>query len=153
MTKKDLIERYSSLIPWVQSLVKISDDLWFSPFAPGKWGTADVIAHFISWDQFIIDNRLIYIRNHTPIPEKSVEVEQMNKEASNFARNGIAKEVLIQKCIDTRKQLTELMEEIDEERYSKALFKEKEITLNEYLIGFLSHDQKHQEQIDQHLEK
>lgn len=153
MNKQEIIQQKSSLITWAESLGEISDDLWFSPFAPGKWGTADVIAHFISWDQLMIDNRLTFILKNEAFPKVEVDVEKMNKEASNYARSGVSKEELIQKFINTREQLVNLLSRMEEQRYSQPIFKNKEMTLSEYLVGLIHHDQKHKEQIDLHIGK
>jgi hypothetical protein len=64
MKKKDIITEKLSLADWAISLKSISDELWFKPFREGSWGIADVLAHFISWDRFIIENRVSYLFEH-----------------------------------------------------------------------------------------
>ncbi|WP_152397118.1 DinB family protein [Paenibacillus guangzhouensis] len=147
MNKEIIINEKLSIIEWSNSLKNISNELWFKAFHDGSWGTADVISHFISWDQFIIDNRIPYILKGESPPNISVNVEMINKGAINYARSGIMKEELINKFISVRKELVSIIAAIPAEKFNLPFPGKEHMTLNEYFVGMVNHDLKHKEQI------
>ncbi|MBS4215182.1 DinB family protein [Neobacillus rhizophilus] len=153
MSKDQIIKEKISLIEWVASLKEISNDLWFNPFKEGAWGIADVISHFISWDKFLITNRVSYIYHNEEFPEVNIDVEAINKMASQYARSGISKEELISEFITVRKELVSLLQKIPEETFSEPYPGRENMTIGEYFVGMIEHDLKHKEQIVKHIKK
>lgn len=147
MKKEDIISAKLDLVDWVDSLKTITDELWFQSFREGSWGIADVIAHFISWDRFIIKNRILYLLKNEPFRKMSIDVENINRAASKYARSGILKEQLINEFISTRQHLVSLLAQIDSERFLLPLLGMESTTLEEYLVGMVEHDLKHKAQI------
>ncbi|CAH2715314.1 hypothetical protein BACCIP111895_02498 [Neobacillus rhizosphaerae] len=143
MKKEDIIKGKLSLVEWAHSLKAIPDDLWFQPFREGSWGSADVISHFISWDHFMIENRISHLVKNEPFPKMSIDVEEINKAASTYARSGITKVQLINELISIRQRLVSLLGELDSERFDMPLPGKEHITLVEYFVGMIEHDQKH----------
>jgi hypothetical protein len=148
MKKEEVIAAKLQIADWADSLKSISDELWFLPFREGSWGIADVVAHFISWDRFIIENRVSYLIKNQPVPKLNIDEEEINRGASNYARSGIIKDLLINEFISIRHQLVSLLERLDSERFDFPLPGMEHMTLGEYMVGMIEHDQKHQTEIE-----
>lgn len=154
MNKTQIIEKKLSLIDWCETLKGLSDDIWFAPFKEGSWGTADVIAHFISWDQFLLDYRVPYIIRSEQFPAIKVDVEAINADSSCYARSGITKDNLINEFVSIRKQLAAQINSIPAERFQEQLtFSNSSTTLADYFTGLIEHDQRHKQQISALIEK
>ena len=153
LNKKSIIQEKRGSVDWAYSLKNISNDLWVKPFRNGAWGTAEVVSHFISWDKFIIENRITYILRNECFPKISVDVEAMNEEASKYARAGITKEDLLNEFILVREELVNLIGKIPKERFHHPLQGKEQITLSEYFVGMIDDDLKHKEQIESHINK
>jgi hypothetical protein len=153
MNKEKIIAEKLSLVDWALSLKTISTEQWLKPFRQGAWGTADVIAHFISWDKFMIENRIAFLLRDEDFPIIKVNVETINKQASDYARSGISKEELIHEFISIREQLISLLGKIPTEKFNQPFPGNGAITLSEYFAGMIDHDSKHKEQIDIHLKQ
>ncbi|WP_445491704.1 DinB family protein [Niallia sp. 03133] len=153
MNKEAIINEKKSLIAWVLSLKNLSDSIWFQPFKKGAWGTADVIAHFISWDRFIIENRIKPLLTGEAFPAVQVDVEATNQAASDYARLGIKKEDLIDEFISTREELILLLEKIPPEKFEFPYPGNKKMTISAYFVGMIEHDEKHKKQIQLHIKQ
>lgn len=151
LDKESIIQEKRDLVYWVLSLNNISNDLWMEPFREGSWAIADVISHFISWDKFIINNRVSYVLRDECFPNVTVDVEFINKEASKYARSGILKDNLIKEFISVREELLNLIDIIPKEKFYQPLLGRGSTTLSEYFEGLIEHDLKHREQIDLHI--
>jgi hypothetical protein len=151
MNKESIMKEKMRLVKWSRSLKNISYDLWFQPFHEGAWGIADVIAHFISWDKFMMENRVSYLLRNEDFPKINVDAEAINKEASNYARSGISKEDLIDEFISVREELVAQLEKIQPEKFDQPCPGKEHITLSEYFVGMIDHDLKHKEQIESHV--
>ncbi|MGH1284012.1 DinB family protein [Bacillus toyonensis] len=152
MKKENIVDEKLSLIEWCQTLNEICDDTWFQPFKKSSWGIADVISHFIVWDEFVIISRISYFLSTQSVPNVSIDVEQMNKGAIRYARSGISKEQLLDQFSVTRKQLVEQIERIPTQYfYNDYQFGTKKVRLNNYFLSLIQHDLKHKEEIIQFL--
>ncbi|MGM0966051.1 MAG: DinB family protein [Bacillota bacterium] len=58
MNKDTVIKHYEHTLEWVLSLADVTDEEWRSAIADGKWSIAEIIAHFVPWDEFILHDRL-----------------------------------------------------------------------------------------------
>ncbi|RIW38511.1 GNAT family N-acetyltransferase [Bacillus salacetis] len=149
MRKEKIINQKRELAEWVLIFKQLPDNLWFKPFKEGSWGTAEVISHFLHWDQFVIDNRLIpFLRNEQP-PQADVTVDRLNETAAVLARS-MNKEDLIDLFVNIRKELTGYLQEMPEEAFAQKV-PGKSITWNGYFQGLIEHDERHKKQIDEHL--
>lgn len=152
MNKSQIIEAKLALIHWCESLKGLTDEIWFKPFKEGSWGTADVISHFISWDQFLLDYRIPYLIKSEKFPAVKVDVNAINAEAAKYARSGISRNELIDEFKEVRRKLVSLMETIPEERFHESIQNGAANTLlSDYFTGLIEHDQKHRDQIDAFL--
>lgn len=153
MHKQQILDDLTHLIAWCESLKELTDDLWFKSFKEGSWGTADVISHFISWDQFLLDYRIPFIIHSEDFPTVKVDTDTINLEASRYAHSGISKEHLINECILIRKKLVSLIESIPAEKFHESIsVGNSSYILSDYFKGHIEHDQTHKNQIDAFLE-
>ncbi|PLR92858.1 DinB family protein [Bacillus sp. T33-2] len=153
MNKEKIIAEKVKLAEWADTLKSLSEDVWFKPLKDGSWGTADVISHFISWDQFIIDYRISYLLKDESFPSVPVDVEEMNKKASDYARAGILKDDLIDEFVSVRERLVSHLEQIPDALFDQPCPGKEHLTVKEYFSGMIEHDQKHKEQIDSFLKE
>ncbi|MGE7632447.1 DinB family protein [Bacillus paramycoides] len=154
MEKERILEEKLSLIEWCQTLKEISDEIWFQSFKKGSWGTADVISHFIVWDEFLMKYRILYFISSQYVPDVPTDVKEMNKSAMRYARSGISKEELIDQFIFTRKQLVDQINQIPARNFNDDYqFGTKRVRLNDYFSSLIQHDLKHKEEIIQFLKK
>jgi hypothetical protein len=154
LNKSELLTEKRALREWVNSLVYMDDQLWFQPFREGKWATADVISHFITWDRFFLDHRLPYIEKQIAFPKLDVNVEKMNKDAVVYARSGISKHRVVNEYTQTRNLLLSILEEWPEGLFSSVIkVGSTEQKVGEYFYSHLEHDIKHQQKIIDFLEK
>lgn len=77
MNKDTVIKHYQHSIEWVQSLTELTDKEWHSTIADGKWSIAEIIAHFVPWDEFILHDRLKKCWNEQALPQ-APDAHEMN---------------------------------------------------------------------------
>ncbi|MFT4415778.1 DinB family protein [Fredinandcohnia humi] len=153
MEKERVCNAKRVLLEWVMSLQSLSNEIWFKPFKEGAWGTADVISHFISWDRFVIENRIHPLLKGESFPDIQVVADEVNKEASNYARSGISKEELLEEFSSVRKQLLSEIENIPDSAFRLPYPGNASITLFEYFTGLIQHDETHKQQIIEFLQE
>ncbi|PQZ57778.1 hypothetical protein CQZ94_08030 [Bacillus sp. MYb209] len=152
MEKECILEKKLSLIEWCQTFKGVTNDVWFESFRKGSWGIADVISHFIVWDEFLMKYRIPYFISRQSVPNVPTDVEEMNKSAMRYARSGISKEELIDQFISTRKQLVDQINQIPAQNFKDDYqFGTKRVRLNNYFSSLIQHDLKHKEEIIQFI--
>lgn len=150
--KQHIVELYEQTINWVKSLSDLSEEQWRIPVAPGKWMIAEVVGHFTPWDIFILEQRLPYFFKGCILPP-SPNVDETNRLASEKS-NVKPKEELIITFVTTRAQLIAAIKEIPNEYWDYPLnLKTKEISLTDYFLGLLDHDDRHVKEIREALRK
>ncbi|WP_255446636.1 DinB family protein [Bacillus sp. SH5-2] len=148
MKKENILEEKLNVIEWSQTLKGVPDDIWFQSFKNGSWASADVISHFIVWDEFVMKYRIPYFLSAQLIPHVPTDVEEMNTGAIRYARSGISKEGLLDQFSFTRKQLVDQIERIPTPYfYNDYQFDTKKVRLNNYFASLIKHDLKHKEYI------
>ncbi|WP_173915331.1 hypothetical protein [Halobacillus sp. Marseille-Q1614] len=83
--KEKIINHHVDMIQWVQSLRDISKEEWFHPIQENKWCSAEIISHFIPWDEFILKDRIPYLFTDRPLP-KAPEAQALNEKAAMEGR-------------------------------------------------------------------
>lgn len=107
MNKDTVIKHYQHSIEWVQSLTELTDKEWRSAIAEGKWSIAEIIAHFVPWDEFILHDRLKECWNEQALPQ-APDAHEMNQQSAERARKEERSET-IGRFISVR---TELLQEM-----------------------------------------
>ncbi|PFD98360.1 hypothetical protein COE15_21450 [Bacillus cereus] len=148
MSKESILKEKLSLIEWCKGLKSLPDDIWFKAFRNGSWGIADVISHFIIWDEFLIQHRVSYFIHLESLPNVSNDVEKMNNSAIQYARSGISKDGIINQFTLTRERLVSLIKEIPGQNFNNDYqFGKESMKLNDYFLILVQHDLKHKKEI------
>jgi hypothetical protein len=155
MYKEELLREIRAVSQWIKSLhEEMSDSIWFESLTEGKWATADVISHFITWDRFMLEHRLPYIQKAIPFPKLDINPEKMNMDSSVYARSGIDKQRLLQEYVNTREVVISQLEELTEDTFSSVIIIGKnEMKVIDYFYSHVQHDVKHKQQIVDFLKK
>lgn len=150
MNKEMMITHHEQMITWVESLRDIPEEIWRSPVAEGKWSVAEVIGHFIPWDEFLLESRFpFFIKGELealpPFPRSETEV---NSAAAEEARR-TDRETVITRFVRTRRQMIDLIEKMDDGLWNKPMnIGNSQLTLAEYFDDFIQHDLHHRGQVE-----
>lgn len=146
LNKDTVIKHYEHTLEWVQSLMDVTEEEWRSAIADGKWSMAEIIAHFVPWDEFILHDRLKEFWNDRALC-KAPDVHQMNRQSAERARHEERSET-IRRFIAVRTALLQEMKKIEASRWTTPfLIGQTELTLSSYFQGLIKHDLHHMEQI------
>ncbi|MEH7641933.1 DinB family protein [Bacillus pumilus] len=150
MSKDTVIKHYEHTLEWVQSLTELTDKEWRRAIADGKWSIAEIIAHFVPWDEFILHDRLKEFWNDRALC-KAPDVHEMNRKSAERARHEERSET-IGRFIAIRTELLQEMKKIEASRWNTSfLIGQTELTLSSYFQGLIKHDLHHMEQVKQAL--
>lgn len=146
MNKDTVIKHYEHTLEWVQSLTEVTEEEWRSSIADGKWSIAEIIAHFVPWDEFMLHDRLKEFWNDRSLPQ-APDVHKMNQQSAERARHEERSET-IGRFIAVRTKLLQEMKKIEASRWTTPfLIGQTELTLSSYFQGLIKHDLHHMEQI------
>ncbi|WP_249705307.1 DinB family protein [Bacillus zhangzhouensis] len=146
LNKESIIDHYEHTLEWVQSLTEVTDQEWRSAIADGKWSIAEIISHFVPWDEFILHDRLKEFWNNRPLPQ-APDVHEMNPLSAERARKEERSET-IERFIAVRTELLQEMKKIEASRWNRSFFiGQTELTLSSYFQGLIEHDIHHMKQI------
>jgi hypothetical protein len=151
MEKQRIIEQSITFLEWVLTLQQVPQQFWITPFKKGSWGPAEVIAHFSFWDKFVIDNRLRPLLLDEEMPSVPVDVQLVNNRAAAYAKKKPPIKI-IQNFRENRLLLVSLLDDMPEEIFSQRVGG-KDILWNQYFKGLNEHDEKHRQQMEEHLKK
>ncbi|TKI22274.1 DinB family protein [Bacillus pumilus] len=150
MNKDTVIKHYEHTLEWVLSLADVTDEEWRRAIADGKWSIAEIIAHFVPWDEFIFHDRLKEFWNDRALC-KAPDVHEMNQQSAERARKEERSET-IGRFIAVRTKLLQEMKKIEASRWTTPfLIGQTELTLSSYFPGLIKHDIHHMEQVKQAL--
>ncbi|PRO40061.1 DinB family protein [Bacillus sp. LLTC93] len=150
LNKETVIDHYEHTLEWVQSLAEVTEEEWRSAIADGKWSIAEIIAHFVPWDEFILHDRLKEFWNDQALC-KAPEVHEMNRQSAERAKHEERSET-IGRFIAVRTELLREMKKIEASRWTTPfLIGQTELTLSSYFQGLIKHDLHHMKQVKQAL--
>lgn len=150
LNKETVIDHYEHTLEWVQSLAEVTDEEWRHAIADGKWSIAEIIAHFVPWDEFILHDRLKEFWSDRALC-KAPDVHEMNRQSAERARHEERSET-IGRFIAVRTKLLQEMKKIEASRWTTPfLIGQTELTLSSYFQGLIKHDLHHMEQVKQAL--
>jgi hypothetical protein len=152
-SKREVIEQYRALVPWVLSLQTMEDSLWLEPIAEGKWSTGEIIAHLTVWDRFVLEKRLPYMKPGAELTFGKEDVQAINESAASYARFHASKATIIDEFANMREALLQHLNEIEENDFlAEFRINEKPRTLSRYIQGLIEHDEHHRKQIEDFLQ-
>ncbi|MGN4123808.1 DinB family protein [Lysinibacillus sphaericus] len=140
--KKQILAHYENSMMWVESLANVTEEQWRTPIAAGKWSIAEVIGHFIPWDEFVISKRIPFLFTETGLP-KAPNVKEMNANAAHSSRLQ-SKEETMAKFLNSRRQLVNALHHLTDEQWQQSFYiGESELILYRYFSGLVAHDLHH----------
>ncbi len=138
------------MIDWVESFRKLSDERWLMPIEVNKWSIAEIVSHFVPWEEFVLENRIPYLTTDNPLP-KPPDVETLNQQSAVEGRNN-PKEITIQKFIDSRKRMIDSITSISDRLWDMDIeIGTTKLSLFKYFDGLVQHDEHHKRQIENAL--
>lgn len=148
--KKEVLDEFSSFVPWVESLKQSADDVWRKPIAEGKWSLREILTHIMHWDKNSLE--VMVPRMDEGAVLLFVDIEEHNREAEVVAQSYDCLENLIDDVVETRKQLLELLEERYEDDL-KLTIDNEEYTYKRFVDIFIHHDAHHRQQVEAFLKQ
>ncbi|MBA4495330.1 DinB family protein [Paenactinomyces guangxiensis] len=144
--KQEILQHQLNSIEYVKSLNTLSEKEWRAQIHEGKWTVAEIIGHFIPWDEFVLHKRLPYLFSEHELP-KCPDSEKTNEKSASISREQ-NKRVTIDNFVSTRKALYKAIDEIPNDRWEvKFSIGKTTLSLYEYFKGLAQHDLHHFEQI------
>ncbi|WP_027086465.1 DinB family protein [Cohnella panacarvi] len=134
---KTVIERFRTNFAWTEKLSELSDIVWLKPIAEGKASTAEIIAHLMRWDRYLITDVIPTVQSGGDIAFP--DFDAFNAEAYKYAKSGVSKGQLLDELRATREELCELLLAADDDTRGKAL---------PIIVDFIDHDNHHKSQIE-----
>jgi uncharacterized damage-inducible protein DinB len=141
------IDEFKELIPWVELLRDVNDQIWTTPIALGKWSIQGIISHIMLWDKYFLENAIIPINKHSAITIQELDFDEFNKNAMQYGRTQ-TREDLVQQTIHYRVEILRHITTLSDEDYLKEY---PNFFVPQYIIDFVAHDNHHREQIESFL--
>ncbi|ENH97007.1 hypothetical protein J416_08017 [Gracilibacillus halophilus YIM-C55.5] len=143
--KETVIENCHHTLEWIENLHNISEEKWRKPIAKGKWTVAEVVGHFIYWDQYFI-NRIPEIIDESTLTQ--VDIESVNQEASRESKTK-SKEEIFERFHQVREELIQLLQSLDDDLWDQEFHTNNgQYTLYGDLKRLINHDQHHIKQLE-----
>lgn len=144
--KTETIQHYEKSIDFVLSLEALTETEWLTEVEKGKWSTAEVIGHFVPWDDFVLQKRIPYILAGDKLPG-SPDRDMTNRESALKSRSE-NKQGTIQQFVFKRQELHKAVYNIPDDRWELPItIGQKSLTLHAYFSGLAEHDCHHFKQI------
>lgn len=77
--KQQLLDEFSTLISFVESLRELDDQIWMMPIAEGKWTPRDIVAHIMLWDQYFLEEAIQKITSQQPVTLQHLDLMSLTK--------------------------------------------------------------------------
>lgn len=146
--KQQLLDEFSTLISFVESLRELDNQLWGTPIAEGKWTPRDIVAHIMRWDQYFLEAGIRKMASGEPVTVKQLDFNEFNQKAVEYAEQ-TSKQAIIDQTIYYRNELLRLLESLSDEA-----FREEHIdgdgnpfSAQSYVMDFIPHDFHHMDQL------
>ncbi len=148
--REEFLEHHKKFLDFIQKLAKLDEQVLRQPMEEGKWSIIEVIGHFQSWDQFVIEKRLPFIFSNEETPA-SPKVEEVNAAAALHASNNVPN-ITFEHFITTRSQLIDLLSNLPEDEWHIQIhLNKKMIIFSDYVKGLMEHDLHHKRVVETFL--
>lgn len=145
--KEQVIQHYRHSIELAKQWGLFTNELWCATIAEGKWTIAEVVGHFIPWDDFVRLKRIPYFLNGDSLPN-GLDVELTNRQSAIISRHRSQEEITAE-FIYSRKRLIAAIEQIGDDQWEREyIFNQTVLPLSVYFKGLLEHDEHHFRQIE-----
>jgi len=148
MKKVEIVQSYQDINQWFESLYEVEDQKWNAPIEKGKWSMAAVISHLLFWDRYSLEERFPNMKEGARL-SSFPDFQTINDKAREYAESGVSKKELLSEFIQTRKELLLVLDSYSEEVLdTKFYIGEHEITIRDYFVDFIQHDNHHINQMN-----
>jgi uncharacterized damage-inducible protein DinB len=146
--KQQLLEEFSVLISFVESLRELDEQLWVTPIQEGKWTTRDIIAHIMRWDQYFLEEGIQKIASQQPVTIQHLDFQEFNQKSVEFAK-GKSKQEIIDLTIFYRSEILRQIASLSDVEFTKEHLDGdgNKFSAYSYLMDFIPHDFHHIDQI------
>ena len=145
--KAKILDSHAKYQEWLDSLHELTTEQAMSPYAPGKWSPNEIVMHLAQWDRFTQEERLPNMKEGAKL-EKFPAFEEFNANAATRAQKQTFEET-ISYAKQQRKQITQKLEAIKEQEWTKEFFiGEHALSIQSYFADFAEHDEHHKRQIE-----
>ncbi|GLC89524.1 DinB family protein [Lysinibacillus piscis] len=143
---------FEQSITFVEGLATVSEEQWRMPIDVDKWTVAEIIGHLTPWDEFLYKRRLPFLFTGEALP-KAPNEDELNANSAERSR-AQSKEETIANFVNGRRQLLVALQQVTDAQW-QLQFKigETELTLQQYLAGFVEHDLHHFAQLQQVIQQ
>ena len=146
----EILEHQRNFLNFIQTLVKLDEQVLRTPIRDGKWSVIEIIGHFHPWDEFVLQKRLPYLLTNSSLPP-SPNADELNLRSAQLIRNESIQHT-IEKCIHIRMELIEALNELPEENWLTELkINQSTLSFYSYFKGLMEHDLHHLNQIQSFL--
>lgn len=152
--KQQLLEEFSALISFVESLRELDEQLWVTPIQEGKWTTRDIVAHIMRWDQYFLEEGIKKIASQQPVTIQHLDFNAFNQNAVEFAKEK-SKQEIINLTIFYRSEILRQIASLSGEEFTKEHLDGDghKFSAYQYLLDFIPHDVHHIDQIKAFISK
>ncbi len=151
-SKEQLVEELSAIIPFVESLREVDDEVWTAPLGEGKWSVRDILSHILLWDKYILEEALSKIVAGKPVTIRHLAFDEFNEGAIEYGKSKPRREI-IDEAVDRRKGILDCLRQIPPKDYSRVYSGlDREFIVQGYARHFIIHDSSHMRQIEGFLE-
>lgn len=150
----EMIEKFNSFIPYVVTLNDLDENHWNSPIAEGKWSLKDVICHIMLWDKYFYEEAIEKMKQKRPLTLQHLNFDEFNANARGYSKTQ-TKEEIVQQFVNYRTKIIQDISGLSEEDYIQEYLDgdNHAFSIQEYLIGFVPHDEHHKQQIENYLQR
>ena len=144
-------QHYRDFDKWTDTLRGLSDGQWHTQVGEGKWSVAAVVAHLLFWDKYSLEERFPFFKEGAVLPSYP-DFQGVNDTALEHAEKIATKEEILGDLYETRKGYHKLLDELNSDKLAVSFqIGEHTLTVEDYLVDFIQHDQHHQKQVDHTL--
>lgn len=155
----ELIQQLGELTLWYSSLSNITlEVVWHSPIREGKWCLAEIVAHLMRWDEYLITIVLPEAVSNGKV--EFPEHDMYNAASSEYARSGMPPAALLKEAIEKRDRLMRKLSEMTEQQifqpitvngYTHCVQTKSPYSLGYLILEFIQHDGHHRKQVEEFL--
>lgn len=147
--ERSVLNDYASLINWLESTaMEMSETIFFQPIKQGKWSPAEILSHIMMWDNYLLKERIPFIKKEANLP-KFHHVEEVNQRAAEYAKSGLSMEQLIAETIQVRRQVVDHLQQVEPNEWRTTFYiNHYPNCLTGYIKGLIEHDDHHKLQVE-----
>ena len=148
-----IMKHQEGFINFIESLKKVDPDVLKRPIDEGKWSILEIVAHFIAWDEFIIEKRLPILFQTQSAFEQAPDEQFLNGRVPSLVETFASLDI-INRVMELRQFIYDQLDKIEEEKWLESIpFGHQTTSLHHYFDHQKDHDIGHIDQINMALNR